>query len=33
MTRAREAGFDRHVTKPADPALLRRMLEEIPPKD
>ena len=27
--RALEAGFDRHLTKPADPAALRRMLEDI----
>jgi two-component system CheB/CheR fusion protein len=27
--RAREAGFDRHLTKPADPAALRRLLEDI----
>jgi two-component system CheB/CheR fusion protein len=26
---AREAGFDRHLTKPADPAALRRILQEV----
>jgi CheY-like chemotaxis protein len=30
--KAREAGFDRHVTKPADPAALKRILEELGPK-
>jgi CheY-like chemotaxis protein len=25
--RTREAGFDRHLTKPADPALLRAVLD------
>ena len=28
--RALEAGFDAHLTKPADPAVLRRLLEQPP---
>jgi signal transduction histidine kinase len=28
--RAREAGFEDHITKPADPAALKRMLESLP---
>ncbi|HEX2222893.1 MAG TPA: response regulator, partial [Thermoanaerobaculia bacterium] len=28
--RAREAGFDAHMTKPADPDALRRLLQELP---
>jgi two-component system CheB/CheR fusion protein len=27
---ARAAGFDRHITKPADPDVLRTLLEELP---
>ena len=27
--RAREAGFDRHITKPADPTAIRRILEDL----
>jgi two-component system CheB/CheR fusion protein len=30
VRRAREAGFDRHVTKPADPQELARLLENAP---
>src|SRR5262252_10955781 len=28
--RSREAGFDAHLTKPADPAALQRLLESVP---
>jgi CheY-like chemotaxis protein len=28
-TRATDAGFDQHVTKPADPALLERILNDV----
>jgi CheY-like chemotaxis protein len=28
--RAREAGFDAHMTKPADPEALRRLIQDLP---
>ena len=30
--RARQAGFDRHLTKPVDPVVLTRLLETLPPR-